>query len=165
MHMTKTLKSALVLAGALALFVPLRAQQVGHPPVKVVLSQSKIVVANGVEHKQSADKVLPGDVIEYVVECKNPDTKAVSDVKPVIPVPAGLEYIPQTASPLPVMASIDGKNYAPVPLKRSVQGADGKMVEQLVPYSEYRSLQWNLGILDAGASKSVKARMKVKAAN
>lgn len=163
--MTKTLQSALVLAGALALFTPLRAQQVVHPPVKVVLTQSKIVAANGVEHKQSADKVLPGDVIEYVVECKNPDTKAVSDVKPVIPVPAGLEYIPQTASPTPVMASTDGKNYAPVPLKRKVQGADGKMIEQLVPVSEYRSLQWNIGSLDAGASKSVKARMKVKAAN
>jgi uncharacterized repeat protein (TIGR01451 family) len=162
MHMTKTLKSALVLAGALAFFMPLRAQQVGP---KMVLSQSKIVVANGVEHKQSADKVLPGDVIEYVVECKNPDTKPVKDFKPILPVPAGLEYIPQTASPVPVMASTDGKNFAPVPLKRSVKGADGKMVEQLVPVSEYRSLQWDLGILEAGASKSVKARMKVKAAH
>jgi uncharacterized repeat protein (TIGR01451 family) len=160
MHMTKTLRSALVFAGALAMYLPLHAQQVGP---KMVLSQSKIVVANGVEHKQSADKVLPGDVIEYVVECKNPDTNPVKDFKPVIPIPAGTEYIPQSASPLPVMASTDGVHYAPVPLKKSVLGADGKMVEQLVPYSEYRFLRWNLGDLAGGMSKSVKARVKVKA--
>src|SRR5258708_3384563 len=161
MHMTKTL-SALVLTGTLALLMPLRAQQAGP---KMVLSQNKIVVANGVEHKQSADKVLPGDVIEYVVECKNPDAKPIKDLKHVLPVPAGLEYIPQTASPVPVMASTDGRHFAPVHLKRTVKGGYGTMVEQLVPGSEYRSLQWSLGILDDGASKSVKARMKVKAAN
>jgi uncharacterized repeat protein (TIGR01451 family) len=165
MHMSKTLKSALVLAGAFALLMPLCAQQMEQPGVKMVMSQSKIVVANGVEQKQSADKVKPGDVIEYVVECKNPGTKAVKDFKPVLPVPAALEYIPQSASPVPVMASTDGKNFAPVPLKRKVQGADGKMSEQLVPVSEYRSLQWDLGNIEGGASKSVKARMKVKAAS
>jgi uncharacterized repeat protein (TIGR01451 family) len=159
MHMTKILRSALVLAGALALYLPL------HAEVKVVLVANKIVAANGVEHKQSADTAKPGDVIEYVAEYKNPDKSAVADVMATLPVPAGMEYIPQSAAPVPVMASTDGVNYAPVPLKRNVRGADGKMVEQLVPYSEYRSLRWSLGDLAGGMSKWVKARMKVKAAN
>jgi uncharacterized repeat protein (TIGR01451 family) len=149
----------LVFAGALALCLPLLAE------VKVILVQSKIVVANGVEHKQSADTAKPGDVIEYVAEYKNPDKSPVGKVMATLPVPAGMEYIPQTASPESVMASTDGVNYAPVPLKRSVRGTDGRMVEQLVPYSEYRSLRWSLGDLGGGTSKFVKARMKVKAAN
>ncbi len=130
--------------------------------VKVDLKASKIVVVNGVEQKQPADKAKPGEIIEYVAEYKNTAKTSVSNVVATLPVPPGMEYLPDTAGPAQVMASTDEHNYAPVPLKRSVRGADGKMVEQLVPFSEYRSLRWNLGDIQGGSSKSVKARMKVK---
>jgi len=143
---------------ALALYLPLQAE------VKVNLAASKIVSANGAEHKQSADKAKPGEIIEYVADYQNLDKASVKNVMATLPVPAGLEYLPQTSSPEAVLATTDGSTYAPVPLKRSVRAADGKMVEELVPYSEYRSLRWNLGVIAAGANKTVKARMKVRTA-
>src|SRR5215831_1460511 len=158
MHVDRTLKKALAFL-ALALSLPLLAE------VKVVLVANKIVTVNGVEQRESGDKAKPGEVIEYVAEYKNPDKNLVKNVVATLPVPSGMEYIPQTAAPEQVTASTDDVTYAPVPLKRSVRGADGKMVQQLVPYSEYRSLRWSLGDIAGGNSKSVKARMKVRTQN
>ena len=133
--------------------------------VKVVLTASKIVVVNGSEKREPGDKAKPGDVIEYVADYKNvPDekTKGPLKVQANLPVPAGMEYLPSTAVPANVMATSDGTHFAPVPLKRTVTGADGKPKEELVPYSEYRSLRWELGEIAPGATKTVKARMRIK---
>jgi uncharacterized repeat protein (TIGR01451 family) len=130
--------------------------------VKVELTASKIVVVNGAEQKQPADKAKPGEIIEYVAEYRNTAKTSVSNVAATLPIPPGMEYVPDTAEPAQVMASTDGHNYAPVPLKRSVHGEDGKIVEQLVPLSEYRSLRWKLGDLQGDSSKKVKARMRVR---
>jgi uncharacterized repeat protein (TIGR01451 family) len=145
------------LAIAMLLCLPLMGE------VKVVLTASKIVSSGGSEQKQPGDKARPGEIIEYVANYKNTDNTAVKDVMATLPIPKGMEYIPNTANPLPVTASTDDVHYAPVPLKREVKDASGKKIEELVPYSEYRSLRWGLGEMAGGASKSVKARMKVKA--
>ena len=133
--------------------------------VKVVLTATKIVQVNGAEQRQPGEKAKPGDVIEYVADYKNIEKSSVSNVKATLPVPSGMEYIPETAVPNQVMASTDDVHYASVPLKRNVKRADGKVVQELVPYSEYRSLRWDLGEIAAGAVKSVTARMKVKTSN
>jgi uncharacterized repeat protein (TIGR01451 family) len=153
----KNLKAALLLMTALTLYLPLQAE------VKVLLTASTITKVDGTEKKESADKAKPGDVIEYVAEYKNSDKKPVHDVFATLPVPAGMEYVPSTAEPSQVMASTSDGKYAPAPLKRAVHGADGKVTQELVPYSEYRSLRWNLGVMAGGTSKTVRARMKVKA--
>lgn len=156
MRRTRLSRIPWIAAITVSLCLPLLAE------VKVVLTASKIVLVNGVEERQSADKAKPGDIIEYIAEYRNTSKTPVSNVVATLPVPSGMEYIPETADPTPVLASTDEHNYAPVPLKRMVRGADGKMVEQQVPYSEYRSLRWKLGDLGGEASKSVKARMKVR---
>lgn len=130
--------------------------------VKVTLTAHKIVKADGTEQSISADKAKPGDVIEYVATYKNTDTKPATDVNATLPIPRGMEYIPNTASPDHVMASTDEQHYASVPLKRTVKGANGKSQEESVPYSEYRSLRWQLGAMPGGATRDVKARMKVR---
>lgn len=141
---------------ALSLCLPLLAE------VKVVLTANKIVIVNGAEQRQSSEKAKPGEIIEYVAEYRNTAKSPVSNVVATLPIPSGMEYIPDTADPAQVMASTDEHNYAPVPLKRMVRGADGKMIEQQVPYAEYRSLRWKLGEIQGESSKSVKARMTVK---
>ena len=128
--------------------------------LKILLTHSKIVKVDGTEQKQSGEKAKPGDVIEYVAEYKNTDKLPVR-ANAILPVPHGMEYLPETASPAKVMASTDEVHFAPVPLKRNVTTADGKVVSELVPYSEYRSLRWDLGEIGGEASKTVKARMKV----
>ncbi|HEY6249405.1 MAG TPA: hypothetical protein VI685_05560 [Candidatus Angelobacter sp.] len=155
----KTLKTAWIAVTVIALCLPVLAE------VKVVLTANKIVVVDGKEQMQPSDKAKPGEVIEYVAEYRNTDKAAVTNVIATLPVPAGMEFLPETAQPQQLTASTDEHNFAPVPLKRKVSGPDGKTVEQLVPFSEYRSLRWTLGQIPGGGSKSVKARMKVKAAN
>ena len=156
MKTLKTLKTAWIAVIAISLCLPLLAE------VKVVLTASKIVLVNDKEQKEPGDKAKPGEVIEYVAEYRNSGKAPVTNVVATLPVPSGMEFVPETAQPLQVMASTDERNYAPVPLKRTVKGADGKLVEQMVPYSEYRSLRWALGEIRGGSSKSVKARMKVR---
>src|SRR5947209_18657677 len=90
--------------------------------VKVVLTASKIVKINGNEQKQPGDKAKPGEVIEYVADYKNTDKRPVKDVQAKLPVPNGMEYLPDTANPVPVMASTDDEQYAPVLLNRKVKG-------------------------------------------
>jgi uncharacterized repeat protein (TIGR01451 family) len=150
------LKSLLTGAIAVAIALPLLAE------VKVVLTASKIVTVNGAEQKQPSDKARPGETIEYVAEYKNIGKDKVSNVMATLPVPAGMEYLPQTASPEGATATTDDQTWSPIPLKRSVRGADGKMKDTLVPFSEYKSLRWNLGEIAGGSSKPVRARMKVK---
>lgn len=156
---TKTLKTAWIAVIVTGLCLPMLAE------VKVVLTANKIVVVNGKEQMQPSDKAKPGEVIEYVAEYRNTGNASVTNVVATLPVPAGMEFLPDTAQPQQIMASTDEHNFAPVPLKRKVTGPDGSTVEQLVPYSEYRSLRWTLGMIPGGDSKSVKARMKVKLAN
>ena len=157
MRMMKAFKSGWIALIAVSLCLPLLAE------VKVVLTASKIVSVNGTEQRQPGDKAKPGEVIEYVAEYHNSAKSPVSNMVATLPVPTGMEYLPDTAAPAQVMASTDERNYAPVPLKRMVRAADGKMVEEQVPYAEYRSLRWKLGELPGETSRNVKARMKVRA--
>lgn len=154
--MRRTTVSTWIAVIVLSFCLPLLAE------VKVVLTASKIVMVNGAEQRQPSDKAKPGEIIEYVAEYRNTAKSPVSNVVATLPIPSGMEYIPDTADPAQVMASTDEHNYAPVPLKRMVRGADGKMIEQQVPYAEYRSLRWKLGEIQGESSKSVKARMTVK---
>jgi uncharacterized repeat protein (TIGR01451 family) len=152
----KTFKTVCIAVTVAALSLPVLAE------VKVMLTANKVVVLNGKEQMAPSDKAKPGEVIEYVAEYRNTGNAPVTDVIATLPVPAGMEFLPDTAQPQQMMASTDEHNFAPVPLKRKVAGPDGRTVEQLVPYSEYRSLRWTLGKIPGGDSKSVKARMKVK---
>ncbi len=111
--------------------------------------------------KSSARQAKPGDVIEYSVIYRNRDNDAARNVMATLPIPTGMEFLPKTSNPEHVMASLDGSEFAPVPLMHKVKRADGTVADQEVPYSQYRFLRWNLGDLPAGGSKSVSARMRI----
>jgi uncharacterized repeat protein (TIGR01451 family) len=156
--MQKSMKSKLTVLTICTLFcLPVWSE------VKVVLAAHKIVKTDRTEQSVPGDKAKPGDVIEYVATYRNIDNKPATNVTATLPIPRGMEYIPNTASPERVMASTDDEHYAVVPLKRMAKDANGKPVEELVPYSEYRSLRWQLGAMPGGTTRDVKARMKVRA--
>src|SRR5260370_18273018 len=111
MHLGKPLKAALAVAVALTLYLPLQAE------LKSVLVAYKIVMADGVEQRQPADKAKPGDVVEYVAEYKNNDKRPVNNVLAKLPIPSGMEYLPETTQPAGVMASTDAANSAALPLQ------------------------------------------------
>jgi len=107
----------------------------------------------------------PGDTIEYQVTYRNNGSTAAKQTKAVLPVPAGgMAYLPDTASPAKVEASLDGKTYAAVPLKREVV-REGKKVTETVPATEYRFLRWDLGDLPPGQAATVKSRMRLNSAS
>jgi hypothetical protein len=78
-----------------------------------------------------------------------------------LPIPKGTAYLPDSAAPKNVTASTDGATYAAVPLMRTVKTQDGHAKEEKVPYSEYRSLRWEIGSIAAGSSRTVHARVKL----
>lgn len=110
-------------------------------------------------------EALPGDTIEYQVTYRNGAATPARDVMATLPVPkGGMAYVAGSAAPAKVMASLDGKQYAPVPLTRTVE-RDGKQVTETVPAAEYRFLRWQLGELAPGRSATVSSRMRLDGAS
>jgi len=54
---------------------------------------------------------------------------------------------------------VDGITFAAFPLRRPVRQPDGTVIEQPIPWSEYRALRWSIGDLNAG--KSIRYRITV----
>ena len=90
-----------------------------------------------------------GTVIQYKANYLNTINKDIQDLAVVLPIPANMTFTGE-ASPASAQASIDGKNYMDMPLMRKV---NGKMVK--IPYSEYRTLRWNIKLLPANKSAAV----------
>jgi len=137
-------------------------------PVSVHLVQYKIVVgADGKEQRLPADKVKPGDVIEYEATYQNSLAKPVNGLVADLPVPEALEYIGKSARPVAVLAATKAEraagHFAPEPLVRSVAGPNGLIRKEQVPLAEYRELHWNVGTLAGGKAVTVSARMRVPA--
>jgi len=126
------------------------------------LSVSRIVTAaDGTESRQPATSAKPGDVLEYVAEYHNTTTHVIRQLAATIPIPDGTEYIPSTALPAGLLASRDGTSFAPVPLTKKVIQANGRLVDEPIPYSEYRFLRWPSQDLGAGKSLQVGVRAKL----
>ncbi len=129
--------------------------------VRVALTAQRVTTANGHEALVPAEKARPGDVIEYRATYTNDGTSTARQLVATLPIPAGLEYVGGTAAPTVVEASLDGRTFAPVPLKRRERTSDGRVVVREVPASEYRWLRWPVGTLGAKRSYSVVARARV----
>ncbi|HVE88938.1 MAG TPA: hypothetical protein VNA44_04495 [Burkholderiaceae bacterium] len=126
------------------------------------LTQAKVTRgSDGKERLESAATVKPGEVIEYRAAYLNKAKDAARSFEATLPVPSGLEYVPGTVTPAGALASTDNVKFEPIPLKRMVKQADGRMVEREVPATEYRALRWKLGSLEGGKDTVVSARMRV----
>lgn len=90
-----------------------------------------------------------GTVVQYKATYTNSINKDISDLAVVLPIPANMTFTGE-ASPASAQASTDGKNYGNMPLMRKV---DGKMVK--IPFSEYRTLRWDIKLLPAKKSAAV----------
>ena len=156
-RMTRALGVALV---ALALTVPFAA--FAQSALNISLTAHRVAVdARGRESFQPAGQARPGETVEYRAAYRNPGTSAVSEVLATLPIPDGTEYVARTARPAPALASLDGRTYEPLPLKRRVRLADGREEVREIPASEYRYLRWTLGSIAAGRAETVRARVRV----
>jgi uncharacterized repeat protein (TIGR01451 family) len=119
--------------------------------------------AGGKETSEPAKTAKPGDMLEYVAEYRNTGKAPAKKLEATLPIPSGTEYVPDSAKPAGAWASLDGNTFEPVPLKRKVKQPDGKLIEELVPYAEYRFLRWPAQDLPAGQSLKYSARAKLPA--
>lgn len=119
--------------------------------------------ADGNEHLIAADRVKPGEPLQYRAAYTNHGRQRVRDLVASLPIPVGTELI-EAPSLLPATtASLDGKVFAATPLMRKVRAADGRFVDEPVPLGEYRVLRWPQRDLAANATFSVGARVRVVA--
>jgi uncharacterized repeat protein (TIGR01451 family) len=151
--------SALIITFALVASMPALAAD----PLDISLEAYRVVTnADGKQDLVAAKQAKPGDVLEYRAVYRNESSRALRNVVATLPLPeGGMEYLPDAAALKTAVASIDGKSYAALPLKRTVLLANGKREEQLVPANQYRFLRWTLGDLPAGATKTVSARVRI----
>jgi hypothetical protein len=131
--------------------------------VAVTLAAQRVEAqSGGKETLAPADQAKPGDVIEYRATYHNSGATNVRELAATLPIPFGSEYIARSASPAPTLASLDGRTFSPLPLKRRAHLADGRDVMQEVPAREYRSLRWTLGTLPARGERTVRARVRLE---
>lgn len=138
-----------------------KAQAQSSEPLTVILERKKIVVTGGRESLVSADVAKPGDVLFELATYTNRTKKPLAGFQATLPVPQNTELVEGTAEPAGVLASVDGKSFSPMPLKRKAKQANGVEVEQLIPIAEYRYLRWPQG--EIGPEKTVRysARFRV----
>ena len=135
-------------------------------PLAIALTAQKVVKqSDGVEKFLAADRVLPGEVIQYDALYQNQGQRPLNNVAPTIPIPAGMIFLPDSATPAPLEASLDGKTFERIPLKRKVAMPSGETQEQEVPAAEYRALRWQLGEMAPGARVTLVARTRIASFN
>jgi uncharacterized repeat protein (TIGR01451 family) len=128
---------------ALMIVIAQSALAQGGAEVVSTLSVKRIASnAEGKEMAGPATSAKPGDVLEYIADYRNRGKSAATGLAATMPIPAGTEYIADSARPVAGLASTDGVTFAPVPLMRKVKQDDGKVIELAVPYADYRFLRW-----------------------
>jgi hypothetical protein len=78
-----------------------------------------------------------------------------------VPVPAGTQWVPRSDQPQAVLASVDGRDYGPMPLTRKKLQANGQWLQVPVPVAEIRFLRWPARTLGAGESFDASLRVRV----
>ena len=153
--------SALALALGLLLGSTASLQAREKKDLDIVLSARKVVLADGGRETLVEADAAPGDVVEYRAIFINGGNQPLRHLEPTLPIPDGMAYIPATALPAPRLASLDGKNFEPVPLilDRKIERGVELLIE--VPPSSYRALRWQVAELAPGETIIVTARARV----
>lgn len=159
--MYRYLRFALAMAVAAAVLVTAPAARAG-AGVSVELTANRVTKSQGREVLAPAEQAQPGETLEYRATYRNAGTSEARGLAATLPIPSGTTYVPGSASPGRVEASLDGRTFAPVPLTRRERAADGRTVVREVPVSEYRALRWALGSLPKSQARVVTARVRIQ---
>lgn len=159
--MHRSIRSPLALALALAALAAAPESRAAGD-VTVQLTANRVTRSQGRDVLAPADQARPGDLIEYRALYRNQGRAEARDLAATLPIPRGTHFVPGSAMPRRVEASLDGRTFAPVPLLRKERTADGRTVTREVPATEYVALRWPLGSLPANKAREVTARVRVE---
>jgi uncharacterized repeat protein (TIGR01451 family) len=160
---TPTAFVAACISAAVALSIaPAYSQVSSNNDLVATLSAERVTPGvAGREQRTTADSARPGDVIEYRATYVNRGKGTLRQIQATLPIPADTEYVASSAAPTQPLASLDGKTFAPMPLKRIVQLPNGVKREENVPNSQIRFLRWPLGEMAPGLSTVVSTRVRL----
>src|SRR5688572_24895364 len=94
-----------LLAGALGTAGPAFGQNKSDVAISLV-AQKVSTGRDGREILRPADRAFPGEVVQYDALYRNTSARAVRNLAPTLPIPPGLEYVPDSAKPAPAQASV-----------------------------------------------------------
>lgn len=159
---TMFMRSVIILVFWTMLLTATKAFAADPQAVDVRLQAFQVVAQDkGGEKLVPATEANPGDTIEYQVTYRNNGKSAAKAVAATLPVPEGaMVYLEGSAAPKAVQASLDGKQYGPLPLTREVM-RNGRRTAEPVPPEQYRFLRWELGDLAPGKAATVTSRMRI----
>ncbi|MFC3901502.1 conserved repeat domain-containing protein [Acinetobacter marinus] len=125
-------------------------------PVSVQLNTYLIAQnAEGKVTEKLVSEVKPEQVVEYRAVYTNNTAGAIKNLVATLPIPAETQFLAKSA-PSKALASTDGVNFAPMPLKKKV----GNQTVN-VPLADYRALRWTIAELPAGKSIAVSAQTRI----
>ena len=121
---------------------------------------------DGSEKMEPAESVVPGDLIEYRINYQNNGEEAISGLVVTGPVPAGVEYVAESAatdeSHNLEVSTDNGETWAIEPVVRTVTDESGEAREEIVPPSEYTHVRWvAVDPMDPEESQEYRYRVRV----
>jgi uncharacterized repeat protein (TIGR01451 family) len=133
---------------ALAVALPLYTATAtyANAPVQGTMAAFVVEKKENKENLVAAEDVEPNQIVEYQLTYTNQGTSDISGLKIVGPVPAGTEYLSNSANAkqrASLRVSVDGGvTFEPEPVTRTVVKQNGEVVEQIVPPEKYTHIQW-----------------------
>ncbi len=140
----------------------------GEPVLTGEMEAQKIVMnEENREIAVPAEKVFPGDTVEYMLKYRNTGDVSASGVDLVGPVPSGTVYLDRTASDnkglSPVFSIDGGKRYGQWPVIYEVIRKDGSSEQKVATPEMITHIKWAMGeTLDIGQEVAVSYRVKVR---
>lgn len=157
MHLKKHLmQGVLGIAGLVFAMTVAAEAKVTKDPISVELKTYLINVgADGSQTTKLVTNVKPNDVVEYRATYTNNTLGEIKNLVATLPIPVETQFLGKS-KPDNAKASIDGVNFAPMPLKRK---EGGQWVD--VALKDYRALRWTIAALPMGKSVTVSAQTRV----
>lgn len=125
-------------------------------PVSVDLKTYLISTASdGKQTAKLVTTVKPNDIVEYRATYTNNTSGNINNLVATLPLPVETQFLAKS-QPENAIASTDGINFSPMPLKRK----EGNQVVN-VSLKDYRALRWTIAVLPTGKSVTVSAQTRI----
>lgn len=122
--------------------------------LKIDLTAHRVVLSeDGKEQKVPAEAAAPGETIEYSATYQNTSTVLLRNLRPEVPIPLGLTYVPGSDRPAATQARLDTGAVVPHP----PVDAEGRPL----PAAQVRALIWTLSDLPSSATSTLSVRATV----
>jgi hypothetical protein len=108
-----------------------------------------------------ADVAAPGETLNYKLRYINQSEQKLSNVLATLPIPVDMVLL-SPKSTVGLFARTDTTDFAPWPLRETVQAGDGRAIDQLVPLEKIRQLRWSIPVMAPRAVAAFSADVQVK---